>query len=79
MLLRMRVTDEQKFLAELGKRIAQIRRSKDVTQERLAELTGLDRVAIAYIETGKRRPNIATVYRLARGLDIRLVELFKGY
>lgn len=61
---------EQEFLDKVAKRIADIRRAKGVTQEKLAADTGLDRVAIANIETGKQRPTVTTVYKLALGLGV---------
>jgi transcriptional regulator with XRE-family HTH domain len=62
----------------LGKRVAEVRKSKGVTQEQLAALTGLDRVAIAYIETGKRMPRVTSIYKIAVGLGVDVSELFRG-
>lgn len=69
----------EKFLNNFAQHIAAIRRSKGVTQEKLAELTNLDRVAIANIETGKRRPTLTTVYKIAVALNITLKELFESF
>lgn len=73
----MKASTESQFLTALGRRIAHIRKDKGITQEKLAADTGLDRVAIAYIETGKRKPKVTSVYRIACGLNIEVVELFK--
>jgi transcriptional regulator with XRE-family HTH domain len=74
----MTKSSEKEFLDKLMKRIAQIRRDKSITQEQLAADTGLDRVAIANIETGKRRPTVTTIYRLAKGLGVKIEDLFTG-
>ncbi|MFI5240794.1 MAG: helix-turn-helix domain-containing protein [Candidatus Saccharimonadia bacterium] len=71
--------NEQRFLDEVGKRLASARKSKSISQEELSAISGLDRVAIGYIEQGRRRPTLTTVYRLARGLDVRLADLFRGF
>ena len=74
----MAKTDEKEFLDKLMRRIAKIRKEKSITQEQLAAETGLDRVAIANIETGKRRPTVTTIYRIANGLGVKVEELFKS-
>ena len=66
------------FLDKLAKRIAELRRSKHITQERLAADAGIDRVALANIETCKRRPTVTTVYRIARALNVKVEEVFKN-
>lgn len=74
----MSTHNEEQFLDALSKRIVQIRKEKSITQEQLAASTGLDRVAIANIETGKRRPTVTTVYRISIGLSVSIEELFKN-
>lgn len=71
--------NEDRLFRELGKRIANSRKEKSLTQAVLGEKTGLDRVAIGYIEQGKRRPTVTTLYRIARGLDVKLEDLIKGF
>lgn len=68
---------EKQFFAALGRRIAATRKDKGFTQEKLAAEAGLDRVAIAYIETGKREPKVKSVYKIAKALDVSLSELFE--
>jgi transcriptional regulator with XRE-family HTH domain len=69
--------EEERFLDALGKRIATVRKEKGFTQERLASEASLDRVAIANIETGRRRPTVTTVYRLAIALKVKPEVFFK--
>lgn len=68
----------EKFLNDFAKHLAEIRRSKGMTQEQLSVEAGIDRVALANIETGKRRPTVTTIYKLARGLKIKPIEFFKS-
>jgi transcriptional regulator with XRE-family HTH domain len=74
----MKATSEEQFIAELGKRIASERQARGITQEQLAADVSLDRVAIAYIETGKRKPKVTSIYKIAKGLGVDVEELFKG-
>ncbi len=69
---------EKAFLEKVAKRVAQLRREQGMTQEQLADKSGLDRVAIANIETGIRRPTVTTVYRLAKGMSVKVEDFFTG-
>ena len=69
---------EERFLNSLAKQIASLRKAKGMTQERLAGEADIDRVALANIETGKRRPTVRTVYRIARSLRVKVEEVFKN-
>lgn len=64
-------------LQQFAKRLAELRRSKGLSQEELAERSGLHAIAITYIETGKRVPRLDTVFKLAEGLGIDVSELFE--
>jgi len=70
--------NEEEMLNALSKRIAAIRKSRGFTQERLASESSLDRVAIANIETGKRRPTVTTIFRLAAALGVEPKVFFEG-
>jgi len=74
----MRSRNGDKLQAKLGQRVASLRAEKSVTQEQLAEKTGLDRMTIALIETGKRWPQAATLDRLTKGLGVGVGDVFKG-
>ena len=69
---------QEAYLNKLSRRIADVRKQKGFTQERLAEEADLDRVALANIETGRRRPTVTTLYKLAKAMNIDVVDLFKG-
>lgn len=43
----------------------------------LVERSGLDRSFIAQIENGRRNPSLATIARLAAGLQVEIAELFR--
>ena len=67
--------DEEIF----GILIKDLRKNKSISQEKLAEKTGLDRTYISIIETGKSAPTLTSICKLAKGLDIKVSELFKIY
>ena len=69
---------EQKLMKTFGRRVAEVRKSQGVTQQELAEDTGMSVVAIAYIETGKRWARLGTLNKIAKSLRVNISELFKG-
>lgn len=73
----MKAKTEQQFIESLGKRIAKIRKEKGLTQEKLAAEADLDRVAIAYIETGKRKPKVSSIYKISAAMNIDPAYLFR--
>ena len=48
----------------------------DLTQEDLAEKSGLHRTYISDIERGARNPSLIIIEKLATALDLKLSELF---
>ncbi|MEX2361602.1 MAG: helix-turn-helix transcriptional regulator [Patescibacteria group bacterium] len=58
-----------KFRQAIGTRVQAVRKSKGFTQEKLADITGLDRVAIGYIEQGFRAPRLKSLFIIARALE----------
>lgn len=61
-----------------GKHVAEVRKSKGITQQQLAEDVGMSVVAIAYIETGKRWARLGTLNKIAKRLRVDISELFRG-
>jgi len=60
----------------LGRRIKALRRRAALTQEGLAERTGLNPKYISGIERGRENPTLATLIRMAKELGVQPVELF---
>jgi transcriptional regulator with XRE-family HTH domain len=69
--------DFDEYRQQLGHHIQEIRKSKGLTQEQVAELIGMDRVSIGYMEQGRRAPKLSTLFELARLYDIDMDEFFR--
>ena len=65
-------------LAALGQNVRQIRETKRLTQEKLAEFASLDPTYISGIERGLRNPGIRNVAKIAKALGITTAELCRG-
>lgn len=61
-----------------GKRLKELRAERSLTQEKLAELVGIEPASIGMIEIGKRAPSFKTLQKIAEALDIQYFELFKA-
>lgn len=59
-----------------GKRIKSLRTSRKLSQEKLAELSGLHPTYIGQIERGEKSPTIDTVQKLSVGLGVSVAEFF---
>lgn len=70
--------NETKLLQTFGKRVAEIRKSKGMTQSELADKVNMSVVAIAYIETGKRWVRLSTLDRISKVLKVSVSDLLRG-
>ena len=60
----------------LGKKIQKIRKTRGITQEKLAELVELDTSSISHIENGKYYPSAENLEKILKVLKITPSELF---
>lgn len=60
----------------LGKRIQEIRKSKKLTQEKLAEYVGIETSSISNIESGRYFPTAENLDKIMQVLQISPIELF---
>jgi transcriptional regulator with XRE-family HTH domain len=58
--------------------VRRLRQERGLTQERLAEQSGLHMTDVARIETLRRDPGVKVVAKIARGLDVPACELLRG-
>lgn len=61
----------------LGKRIREIRKENNMTQEYLAELIGIEPRNLIKIENGQSFPRVQTLNKLADIFNIEFYEMFK--
>lgn len=65
----------QELRHALGRNIQQIRKTKGLTQEELAEKAGLALTSVAYIEAGYNFPAFGTMYKISKVLGIKIKDL----
>ena len=59
----------------LGNRIKEIRLQKKISQTEIAYRCGFDKSNYNTIESGKRNPTIISLLKIAKALDVSLIEL----
>lgn len=62
---------------KFGQNLKKIRKSKHLTQERLAELLNIGLPNISYIENGKTYPSVCTVEKICKVLNVEPYELYR--
>ncbi|SCZ00045.1 Helix-turn-helix [Paenibacillus polysaccharolyticus] len=68
-----------KLRNSVGERIRAIRKAKGLTQQQLAELSGLDDAYIGSVERGERNFSIDTLEKIVNGLHVPISDLFRVY
>ena len=68
---------QDNLLYSFGQTIRKIRLSKDISQERFADLCDLHRTYISDVEFGKRNVSLENIDKMAKALDITISGLFR--
>lgn len=61
----------------LSQNMRALRAERGLSQEELADRSGLDRTYISGVERGVRNPTITVLEKIALGLDVLAYELLK--
>jgi transcriptional regulator with XRE-family HTH domain len=70
--------ETRSVLRDLGLRIRELRRQRELTQEALAEKLGMLTPNYARVEQGRANVTVDTLVRIAHALDVELIELFRA-
>ena len=68
------MTKDERMIA-FGKRIREARKSKGISQERLAEMAGIDRSYMGNIERGEKNITLKKAYEICDALDVEIKDL----
>jgi transcriptional regulator with XRE-family HTH domain len=70
-------SDPSPALLALGRRLRQIRRARELSQEALAAAAGVHPKHLSEIERANKDPRATTVVRLADALGVTVAELYE--
>ena len=68
------MTTDDRMIA-FGKRVREMRKSKGISQERLAEMAGIDRSYMGNIERGEKNITLKKAYEICDALEIEIQDL----
>ena len=68
---------DKEYLIALGKKIKEVRLLKKLSQTEIAYRCGFDKSNFNTIESGKRNVTVSSLLKIAKALDISLIDLFK--
>ena len=60
----------------LGKKVKRLRKMRGYTQEKFAEMIGIDPKNVSRIENGNNYPSADTLTAIAKALNVDIYELF---
>ena len=69
------MTDAELF----GKRVRELREKRGLSQEKLAQASGLTTGFVSTIESGKKTPSLTTILKLGYGLKVHPCELLSAF
>jgi transcriptional regulator with XRE-family HTH domain len=70
------VADDE--LIQVGREVRRLREAQQLSQEELAERSGLHRNYIGGIERGERNPGVKNLFNLARALNVHPAEILQS-
>ena len=69
--------NHREYLEKLGKRVAELRKQKGLTQDDLADRCGWEASNLRKIEGAHTNPTIKSLLTLCHGLEIEMTDLFQ--
>ena len=71
------MTEEVSVTEKFGQRVRELRKARSLSQEALADLSGLDRTYISGIERGQRNVALRNIEVIAQALGVSMSDLFE--
>lgn len=65
----------ENILERFGQNVQKIRKERNISQEKLAELAGLHRTYIGMIERAEKNITLCNIEKVAKALNVKISEL----
>lgn len=67
--------ETQEIKRRVGQNLVRLRKSRQLSLEKLAAMAGVSRAMLGQVEAGDSAPTISFLWKVARGLDVRFADL----
>jgi transcriptional regulator with XRE-family HTH domain len=71
--------ERERALRVFSAHLKKLRETRELSQERLSELSGLNRNYVSDVERGRRNPCLFNIVKLAEALNVSPSELFRPF
>ena len=65
----------ENILERFGRNVQRVRKERNISQEKLAELAGLHRTYIGMIERAEKNITLCNIEKIAKALNVKISEL----
>lgn len=65
----------KEFTSRLSERLKEVRKTKKMTQQELADKAGLHLTYVGHLELGKYHPTVYVMWKIARALGVSINDL----
>ena len=69
--------EEESILLKFGRRVKELRLERNLTQQQLADISGLHKNYIGMVERGERNPSLVNIDILAKSFNVETSVLMK--
>jgi transcriptional regulator with XRE-family HTH domain len=66
----------KELLSLFGKRVRELRKGRRLSQERLADMAGIDSTFVGSIERGEANPSLKVIGKISDALNVSVSDLF---
>lgn len=68
--------EKEPILMAFGQRVQELRKERNLSQEQLADLTGVHRTYIGMVERAEKNITLRNIKKIAKALDVNIKDLF---
>ena len=68
--------EKEPILLAFGQRVQELRKKRNLSQEKLADMAGVHRTYIGMVERAEKNNTLRNIKKIAKALDVNIKELF---
>jgi len=68
--------EKEPILLAFGQRVQELRKKRNLSQEQLADMSGVHRTYIGMVERAEKNITLRNIKKIAKALDVNIKDLF---